>query len=79
MFDPYREADKINEQIGNLHQKNKTNKENALDWLLFTRTVRTVLDIIDYEAKQYINFKYGFPQKKTEDKIYEDMSGFYGC
>jgi len=64
MFDPYKEAEKINEQILKLFEKEELKKDNAMDWLVLTRTIKTNLDIIDHAAKQKLPFTFGNEPKE---------------
>ncbi len=66
MFDAYAQADMINNKIIKLYQKNKIKNDNTMEWLLFTRTIKTCLDLIDYEAKQHLNFEYGFVENEVK-------------
>ena len=51
---PYEEASEINEILEKLMKSKEITKENAKDWLLFSRTVKSTLNIIDNEAKKHL-------------------------
>lgn len=43
----YKEAAKIDKQIGALLDSEKPSHENYIEWLRFARTIRTSLNLID--------------------------------
>ena len=50
-MDGYKEAAKIDRLIEQLLEDNSITPDNALDWLRFTRTIKTGLDILEETAK----------------------------
>lgn len=53
-FNAYQEAEKVDNLIQDILEKFKIDKNNSRDWSLFTRTVRTTLDIIDSTISEKI-------------------------
>lgn len=49
----YRNADKIDQRINNMLEHDPPSAANWQHWLLFLRTVRTTLDIVDLELERY--------------------------
>ena len=54
-MDGYKEAAKIDGLIEQLLEDNFITPDNALDWLRFTRTIKTSLDILEETAKSVID------------------------
>ena len=52
-MDGYKEAFILDQQINALAQKNTPSVDNALEWLHFTRTVKSSLDILEAVALEY--------------------------
>ncbi len=50
-FHGYDEARKIDEKINRLFRKEPPTKENFSEWMSFSRTLRTTLNIIDMAIK----------------------------
>ena len=53
----YKEASTIDNEINKLLKENPLSEENALEWMRFTRTVRSTLEIIEECAKNKIDAK----------------------
>lgn len=57
MFNGYEEAQRIDEQIGTLLEKNSITQENCKEWLSFARTIRTSTDLISQKAQEVLTGK----------------------
>lgn len=49
-MDGYKEAEKLDTAVNKLVKKHPPTKDNAMEWLKFTRTVTTGLKIMNLEA-----------------------------
>ena len=53
-MDPYLEAEKINQKIIEVVQREEITEENAREWILFCRTIMSSLNIINTCAEKTV-------------------------